>query len=185
MPAFAVSTVYGGLFAFFGTAPAILVGQLGLTPVQLGLFFAVSVFVVVGAGLAAPRLAHRMGAARVAPGAALIALIGGAMLIATGKTGDLVIFSAAIVVFLFGVAVVTPLGSAISLSPFGPKAGMASALLGFLQMTCAAISTQLAASMPVTPWIALGWVVCGGAIAAIPLFLFGQMLVARRMAGVL
>jgi DHA1 family bicyclomycin/chloramphenicol resistance-like MFS transporter len=107
------------------------------------------------------------------------------MLIATGKSGDFVTFSVAVVIFLFGVAVVTPLGSAISLSPFGPKAGMASALLGFLQMTCAAISTQLAASLQVTPWVALGWVMCGGAIVAIPLFLLGQMLAARRRAAVL
>ncbi len=180
LPAFAVSTVYGGLYAFFGTAPAILVGQLGLTQAQLGLFFAASVVVVVGAGVLAPRLAHRAGAARVAPGAALIALIGGVMLIATGKSGDFVTFSVAVVIFLFGVAVVTPLGSAISLSSFGPKAGMASALLGFLQMTCAAISTQLAASLRLAPWMALGAVICIGCVVAIPLFLLGQALAARK-----
>jgi DHA1 family bicyclomycin/chloramphenicol resistance-like MFS transporter len=181
-PAFAVSAIYGGLYAFFGTAPAILVGQLGLTPVQLGLFFAASVVVVVGAGLAAPRLAHRAGSSPIALGAALIALIGGIMLIATGKSGDLSTFSTAVVIFLFGVAVVTPLGSAISLSPFGPKAGMASALLGFMQMTCAAISTQLAAILHVTPWVALGWVMCGGSVVAIPLFLLGHIMAVREKA---
>ena len=42
-------------------------------------------------------------------------------------------------VFLLGMGIVNPLGTAQALSPFGEKAGAASALLGFWQMMGAAI----------------------------------------------
>ena len=41
--------------------------------------------------------------------------------------------------------IVNPLGTAQALSPFGEKAGAASALLGFWQMMSAAIGVWLAA----------------------------------------
>ena len=51
-------------------------------------------------------------------------------------------------VFLLGMGMINPLGTAITLQPFGEKAGAASALLGFLQMGCAAIAIGLAAALP-------------------------------------
>ena len=48
-------------------------------------------------------------------------------------------------VFLLGMGIVNPLGTAQALSPFGEKAGAASALLGFWQMMGAAIGVSLAA----------------------------------------
>jgi MFS transporter, DHA1 family, multidrug resistance protein len=47
---------------------------------------------------------------------------------------------------------VNPLGTSITMQPFGRKAGAASALLGFLQMGCAAIAIGVAASLPVSPY---------------------------------
>ncbi len=56
VPALSVSLIIGGLYAFFGAAPAILLERLGLSSVDLGLFFAATVFVVFGAGLMRPGL---------------------------------------------------------------------------------------------------------------------------------
>ena len=49
-------------------------------------------------------------------------------------------FLAGMCVFLLGMGIVNPLGTAQALSPFGEKAGAASALVGFWQMMSAAIA---------------------------------------------
>lgn len=170
LPALSVSLILGGLYAVFGATPAILVGEMGLTSMQLGLFFAATVFVVFGAGFAAPRLAHRFGAPRTALGGAIVAFLGGAVLIVVGERAGFATFSVAVVVFLLGMGVVNPLGTALSLQPFANRAGLASALLGFLQMACAAIGTALVASLELPTITALGWVIGGGAALAILLF---------------
>ena len=54
-------------------------------------------------------------------------------------------FTMAIALYLFGMGLINPLGTAIALHPFGQQAGFASALLGFLQMGCAAIGASLQA----------------------------------------
>lgn len=174
LPAVAVSLILGGLYAFFGATPAILVEGMGLTSLQLGLFFAATVFVVFGAGFAAPKLAHVIGAPRAALAGSIIALADGAMLLLVSQTPDLVSFSAATVVFLMGMGMANPLGTALTLQPFGTKAGVASALLGFLQMMSASIGTALTASLDMPPSVALGLIMTGGS-------LFGVLLLVARL----
>src|SRR5436305_9482841 len=77
LPAFSVSLVIGGLYTFFAAAPAILMGELGLTAFQLGLYFATMVLVVFAAGFLAPRLAHCWGRGTVGMIGLFIALTGG------------------------------------------------------------------------------------------------------------
>lgn len=147
-PAMSVSLVIGSLYMFFSMAPAILMTGFGFSPLGLSVFFASTVFVVFGAGFMAPRLAHRWGQVSVARAGILIALTGSVALL-VGKQ-DVYYFSAAMTVFLLGMGLINPLGTAITLQPFGQKAGAASALLGFLQMSCAAIAIAIAASLSVT-----------------------------------
>ena len=60
--------------------------------------------------------------------------------------------------FLLGMGIVNPLGTAQALSPFGEKAGAASALVGFWQMMGAAIGVFLAATVSQEAMLALGLV---------------------------
>lgn len=153
-PALAVSLVIGSLYAFFGMAPAILMVGFHLSPFGLAIFFASTVFVVFGAGFLAPRLAHRWGQARAARVGLVIALMGSIALL-VGKE-DFVFFSAALTVFLLGMGMVNPLGTAIALHPFGRQAGAASALLGFLQMGCAAVAISVGAMLDAPAYTSLG-----------------------------
>lgn len=163
LPALAVSFIIGGLYAFFGASPAIMIGVLGLTPLQLSLVFAATVFVVFGAGAAAPHLARRFGPARAAASGSVIALAGALLMGATAATPSFTMFTVAVVLFLFGMGLTNPLGTAIALQPFGDRAGLASALLGFLQMASAALGTALTVSLPLPPVAALAAVLTGGA----------------------
>lgn len=170
MPAVAVSCIIGGLYAFFGASPAVLLGVFGLTPLHLGLLFAATVVVVFAAGLLAPRLARRFGARRVALAGIVIALGGGSILLASSGTPNLPLFTTGVTVFLFGMGLVNPIGTAMALQPFGQQAGLASALLGFFQMGCAALGTWLSTSLPLPTMAALGVILVGGSLAALAAF---------------
>lgn len=171
LPALAVSLIIGGLYAFFAAAPAILMLSLGLTSLQLGLFFAATVFVVFAGGLLAPRLAHKWGARSIAIAGIVLAMFGGGLLLAMSGAPTFPGFAAAIAVFLLGMGLVNPLGTAITLHPFGRQAGLASALLGFLQMTCAAAGTALTTTLPLSPVGALSIILTGASILALVVFL--------------
>lgn len=171
LPALAVSLIIGGLYAFFAAAPAILMLSLGLTSLQLGLFFAATVFVVFAGGLLAPRLAHKWGARCIAIAGIVLAMFGGGLLLAMSGAPTFPGFAAAIAVFLLGMGLVNPLGTAITLHPFGRQAGLASALLGFLQMTCAAAGTALTTTLPLSPVGALSIILTGASILALVVFL--------------
>ncbi len=151
-PALATSLVIGSLYMFFAMAPAILMTGFGFTPFGLASFFASTVVVVFSAGFMAPKLAQRWGQIRAARSGIFIALAGGLALLFGWQ--NIYYFSFAITVFLLGMGLINPLGTAITLQAFGQKAGAASALLGFLQMGCAAIAIGIAAALPFPLYLA-------------------------------
>lgn len=169
LPGLAVSLVIGALYAFFAATPAILMVRMSLSAFQLGLFFATTVFVVFGAGLLAPKLAKRFGARKVGFGGIVISLVGGVML-SLNAQAELGYFSLAICVFLFGMGLINPLGTALTLQPFGHQAGQASALLGCLQMAFAALMTALTPMLPVEPTLGLGLLLAGASLSALLVF---------------
>ncbi|MNY90579.1 Bicyclomycin resistance protein [compost metagenome] len=167
-PAVSVSLVLGSLYLFFAMAPAILMEGFGFAPLQLALFFASTVFVVFGAGLLAPRLAQRFGALRAARAGIAIAFAAGATLLAAPE--QVYCFSTAMTVFLIGMGLINPLGTAVTLQPFGQNAGAASALLGFLQMGCAAISIAITSALPLSPYLAFSAVIATSLLMALVTF---------------
>lgn len=97
-------------------------------------------------------------------------------------------FGAAPAILMAGMGLVNPVAIAIVLEPFGDRAGMASALLGFLQMSFAAIGTALIGALPMGPATADTWLVFGGtalaAVAFLPALRIGAVLVVEdRRAG--
>jgi DHA1 family bicyclomycin/chloramphenicol resistance-like MFS transporter len=171
LPAVSVSLVIGGLYTFFAAAPAILMNELGLTAFQLGLSFATTVLIVFAAGFLAPRLAHRWGQRTVGMIGLFIALAGGLSMFAFAATPTYTRFTIAIALYLFGMGLINPLGTAIALHPFGQQAGLASALLGFLQMGCAAIGASLSSILPLPPFMSLAVILTTGSVLALLAFL--------------
>lgn len=96
----------------------------------------------------------------------LIAASGSLWLVALGGTPPPVAFMAAVTVFLGGMGLINPIGSAITLEPFGHRAGAASALLGFLQMGLAAFGTALIGALPFGTALTLGWIMLAGTVCA-------------------
>ena len=171
VPAATVSLIMGGLFAMFSAAPRVLIEGLGFSPIQLGLFFAGTVMIVFAAGMLATRLAPRFGLDRSIQGGLLAAATGSlAILLVSLFHPTFPAFLAAMSVFLLGMGIVNPLGTAQALSPFGEKAGAASALVGFWQMMGAAIGVWLAATVSHQAMFALGIVLTVFSFAALALY---------------
>ena len=170
-PALSVSLVIGGLYTFFAAAPAILMSELGLTPVQLGLSFATTVLIVFAAGFLAPRLAQRWSQRSVGLIGLFIALGGGLCMFAFAAKPAFMPFTMALALYLFGMGLINPLGTAIALHPFGRQAGLASSLLGFMQMGCAAIGASLASVLPLRPFTSLAVILTAGSVLALLVFL--------------
>jgi len=171
VPAATVSLIMGGLFAMFSAAPRVLIEGLGFTPIELGLFFAGTVMIVFAAGMLATRLAPRFGLDRSIRGGLVAAAIGSvAILLVASFHATFLPFLGAMCVFLLGMGIVNPLGTAQALSPFGEKAGAASALVGFWQMMGAAIGVFLAATVSREAMFALGIVLTVASLLAAGLY---------------
>jgi DHA1 family bicyclomycin/chloramphenicol resistance-like MFS transporter len=171
VPAATVSLITGGLFAMFAAAPRILIEGMHFTPIELGLFFAGTVLIVFAAGILATRLVTRFGLDRSIRGGLLAAAIGSvAILLVSVYIPTFFAFLAAMCVFLLGMGIVNPLGVAQALSPFGEKAGAASALVGFWQMMAAAIAVWLAAAISHDAMFGLGIVLTAASLAAVALY---------------
>jgi MFS transporter, DHA1 family, multidrug resistance protein len=171
IPAATVSLIMGGMFSTFSAAPRILIEGLHLTPIGLGWFFAGTVLVVLGAGMLATRLAPRFGLDRAVKfGLALAATGSIAILLVSIFNPTFLPFLCAMSIFLLGMGIVNPLSTAQTLSPFGEKAGAASALLGFWQMMGAAIGVWLAATISEEAMFALGIVLTMASLVALGLY---------------
>jgi DHA1 family bicyclomycin/chloramphenicol resistance-like MFS transporter len=171
IPAATVSLIMGGLFAMFSAAPRVLIEGLHFTPIQLGLFFAGTVLIVFAAGMLATRLAPRFGLDRSIQAGLVASATGSiAILLVSLFAPTFLPFLAAMCLFLLGMGIVNPLGTAQALSPFGEKAGAASALLGFWQMMGAAIGVFLAATVSHQAMFALGIVLTVAALLAVGLY---------------
>lgn len=170
LPALSMSLLMSGLFASFAAAPAILMKGIGLTSLQTGFYFASTVFVVFGAGMAAPRLAHRHGAGVITLLGIACAMAGGGLLLAGSADPSLGWYALSMVTFLWGMGLANPLGTAIAMGPFGKEAGMASALLGFVSMGAAALTTWLASVLAFAPVTTLGGIQLVACLVAMVLF---------------
>jgi len=157
VPARTAGLLMVGLFAIFSGAPRVLLESFGFAPITLGLLFAGVVFVVFGAGILAPGLSARLGlyrATAIGLGTTVIGAI--ALLLAVLVANNSFLpFLVATAIFLLGVGIASPLSNAAALSPFGNKAGVAAALLGFSQMAGGAFGALLAAAICSDPALGL------------------------------
>jgi DHA1 family bicyclomycin/chloramphenicol resistance-like MFS transporter len=171
IPAATVALIMGGLFAMFSAAPRVLIEGLHFTPIELGLFFAGTVMIVFASGMLATKLAPRFGLDRSIQGGLWLAAAGSiAILLVSITSPTFLSFLGGMCVFLLGMGMVNPLGTAQALSPFGEKAGAASALLGFWQMMGAAIGVWLAAAISHQAMFSLGIVLTGASLLALLLY---------------
>jgi DHA1 family bicyclomycin/chloramphenicol resistance-like MFS transporter len=135
-----VALMFGGQFAFISGSSFVLIDVLAVPPDVYGLCFGLVAFgLMIGSFLAA-RLARRVGIDRLIAAATSLGALAGAVMAVLAWSG---VWTVAAVIgpmcaFAVGVGVVLPTAVAGAIGPFPRTAGLASAVLGFLQLTTAA-----------------------------------------------
>ena len=158
------SLLFGAMFAFFSEGPFVFINVMGQTPTGYALY---SALVVVGFAVGSyftGRSTLWLGLDRMILIGICASLVGSALLLAFAIAGWMAPMAVIgpMTIFVFGIALVFPNGTAGALGVHPEIAGTASALLGFLQMGAAALSTFAAGRlsdatvMPMVEVIAVG-----------------------------
>jgi MFS transporter, DHA1 family, multidrug resistance protein len=136
-----VACSYSGIFAFISGSSFLLIGQMHLSPAQYGLSFATVVLGYTIGSFLAGKLSQRLGGARMIRIGTLVSISGGALGVGLALAGVVQIASVVLPVFLFilGAGLTLPNATANAVGPYPTMAGLASSLLGFFQMTIAAL----------------------------------------------
>jgi DHA1 family bicyclomycin/chloramphenicol resistance-like MFS transporter len=135
-----VSLMFGGQFAFISGSSFVLIEVLQVPPHVYGLCFGLVAFGLMTGSFLAARLTPRVGIDRlIAAGTGLGAVAGCLMAaLAWGGVRTVPAVIGPMYAFAVGVGVVLPTAVAGAIGPFPRTAGLASAVLGFLQLTAAA-----------------------------------------------
>jgi len=136
-----LSFIFCGLFAFISGSSFVLIDRLGLTPPQFGFSFAAVVLGYMGGSVLSARLTRPLGLDRLIVLGVAVSSLAGLAGVALALAG--VVTWAAVVgpmmLFMVGTGLVFPNASAGAIGPHPTMAGLASALMGCLQMLLAAV----------------------------------------------
>jgi MFS transporter, DHA1 family, multidrug resistance protein len=133
--------VFGAQFAYISGSPFVVIEVFGVAPNRYGLFFgATAVCLIVGAAANGRLLRNYTAARLLRTGLFITAASGAALSLAALAGAGLFAILAPLMVFFFGLGLVTPNATAAALQPMGRMAGVASALLGVFQMAGGALS---------------------------------------------
>jgi DHA1 family bicyclomycin/chloramphenicol resistance-like MFS transporter len=135
------TTSYAGLFAWISAASFVLQNLYGLSALAFGFIFALGSFGYMAGATLAARLVVRRGLDVTIGLGGVASALGGLGMVAAVALGLTSALSLVIpmAVYLAGLGLVLPQSIAGAMTPFPERAGAASALLGFIQQTAAAL----------------------------------------------
>jgi MFS transporter, DHA1 family, multidrug resistance protein len=173
--AYALTTAatMGGLFAFLTGAPAVAIQEAGLSPMEFGLYPALSIPGFIISGVLVRRLVAKTGDAYLMKIGGTVAAIGCLAMLAVAVAGQTTALTMLVcmLVFVCGMGFVFSLGHAGALRHFPERAGVASGLMGVLQLGSAAVFSGLVAAA--AAWGAMGFA-AGMAVAGVVAFAFSR-----------
>lgn len=178
--AFILGGSVGALYAQSTMLPFVLIGSVGLTPTQFGLAMLMQSGAYFVGSLTLKKVSRRVGG----NGAVKIGLgcIGfGALLMLTWNNllpATLVSVMGPVAICTFGLAFITPQVVTMAMAPFPHIAGSASALMGFIQMSCG-FAGGVAAAAIASPVFAFSVVIPAMEFVAVAGYL-GHVAITRR-----
>jgi DHA1 family bicyclomycin/chloramphenicol resistance-like MFS transporter len=135
-----VALMFGGQFAFITGSAFVLIEVLAVAPDVYGLCFGLVALGLMTGSFLAAQLTRRVGIDRLIAAATSLGAVAGGVMAALAWRGVWTVPAVIgpMVAFAVGVGVVLPTAVAGAIGPFPRTAGLASAVLGFLQLTAAA-----------------------------------------------
>jgi len=136
------------IIAYVSSSPAWLMVKLGLDQQSFVYWFSLNAVINIVACFLAPRILVKWGA-RVTIGFGMVLLIiGGLLMLALLSWQTPIAFMLPIMISSLGFSLLMGACAGQALAPFGEKAGSASALLGFVQMSGSAVIVYLLQLLP-------------------------------------
>ncbi|TJY59549.1 Bcr/CflA family multidrug efflux MFS transporter [Sinimarinibacterium sp. CAU 1509] len=131
-----------GMFAYISGSAFVFIEVFHITPQRFGLFFGANAFGLIVVSQLNSRLLLRFRAERVLRAALMCFAGSGVVLVATAATGFGGLWGVALPLFvcISSLGCSFPNATAAAMAPFGDRAGLASALMGTLQFSVAAIA---------------------------------------------
>jgi MFS transporter, DHA1 family, multidrug resistance protein len=142
--ALVVAFLFGGMFAYVAASPFALMEALGTGTAAFSGLFALTAFGIMAGALAGPRLVRAAGRRPAVLGGLVLGAAAGAALLALALVGraGLPAVIALVALYTFTRGMVVPAATAAAMEPMGHAAGLASGLLGALQMAGAALAAS-------------------------------------------
>ena len=146
---------YGGLFAFLSGSSYVLQKVFHLTSVQFGFTFAFCSVSYISATTIGTRLVGKRGLEGMIRLGVTILMTGGVLQVISyflmpGQIASIIFPQ---MLYFFGLGFMMPQTMAAALTPFPDRAGAASSLMGFIQMTSASVvGVLMAAALNDTAW---------------------------------
>ncbi len=146
---YALATGFGSatFFSFLGGAPHVVIGQMGRSSAEYGLWFPMAAVAYACGNFITARWSARVGSARMALWGTILATAGGLVMALSViafpvSAGPTVIFVPQLLVSLaYGLTLPNVIANAVSVRP--QAAGAASGIAGFMQMGVSAVMTQI------------------------------------------
>ncbi len=151
-----------GMFAYIAGSPFVFINLFGVRPERFAWFFGVNAAAVVIGAQINGRLLHGHAPERVMRAAAFVQATAGIMLIAAIRFNPSSLAGIALPLFFYlsTIGFVFPNAAALALANHGHVAGMASALLGTLQFSMAAIATLALGAIDSTTAFPMAALIC-------------------------
>ncbi|MDR6293482.1 DHA1 family bicyclomycin/chloramphenicol resistance-like MFS transporter [Inquilinus ginsengisoli] len=136
-----VACSYSAIFTFISGSSFVLSGMLGLSPPVYGACFGIVCVGYICGTFGAGRLTLRLGIDRMIAAGTLVMLAGAALMTGLAAAGVFTVWAVVgpFVLVMAGIGLTFPNAIAGAIGPFPTMAGTASALMGFIQMTLAAL----------------------------------------------
>jgi len=159
------------IIAYVSSSPAWLIVRLGLDQQNFVFWFSLNAVINIVACFLAPRILIKFGA-RITIGLGMLLLsLAGLLMLALLDFQTPIAFMLPIMVSSLGFSVLMGACAGQALAPFGEKAGSASALLGFVQMSGSAVIVYLLQLLPLNEAEQLGWLM----LTIIPVYVIWKL----------
>ncbi|MEG7475191.1 Bcr/CflA family drug resistance efflux transporter, partial [Serratia marcescens] len=158
---------------YVSLAPNVLMGTAGLTPLQFSLVFGANGFWIMLVSFFANRIIHKVGrpvclaTGGMLMGLGCLGLLLGVMLLPATAQAHWLAYMLPVASACAGLAFVMGPATSYALEPYSNEAGVASALVGFVQMAGGAALGLVAMALPLQPKLSLALVMLAGCLLAL------------------
>jgi DHA1 family bicyclomycin/chloramphenicol resistance-like MFS transporter len=157
----ASGALQAAMFAYISGSPFVFIELLGVPPERYGLLFGANAIGLIACSQVNRWLAPRFGVLHVLRAAVLVGCLAfAALAVVALNGGGLWALMPPIFIGVSSLGLVLPNITAAVMSPFGEKAGLASALLGTLQMVCAATAAVAVSALSNGTALPMAGVMC-------------------------